>query len=171
MLNRYTYLAYRLSAIFTAGFAVLFSGAAVAAETTATASAAILSPATVNKIDDLNFGKIVAGDASSTVSMSAAGEFRCGAGLVCLDTHRVAKFNIVGPPGQLITIASDSNVTLASSTGARMPASLNLSANSMQLSAGSNLRNIFTVGGTLNVAANQAEGVYTGVFTVTVDYN
>jgi len=172
MLNRYTYFAYRLSAIATAGFAVLFSSAAVAKEATATASAAILSPATVNKIDDLNFGKIVASDAPSTVSMSAAGEFRCGAGLTCLDTHRVAKFNIVGAPGQLVTIASDSNVILSSVGGVgRMQAALNLSTSSMKLSVGSNLSNIFTVGGTLNVAANQAEGVYTGVFTVTVDYN
>jgi hypothetical protein len=104
--------------------------------------------------------------------MSAAGEFRCGAGLTCLDTHRVAKFNIVGAPGQLVTIASDSNVILSSVGGVgRMQAALNLSTSSMKLSVGSNLSNIFTVGGTLNVAANQAEGVYTGVFTVTVDYN
>ena len=171
MLNRYTHLAYRLSAILMAGFAVLFSGAAVAKETTATASAAILSPATVNKIDDLNFGKIVASNAASTVSMPAEGGFTCGAGLVCLDTHRVAKFNIVGAPGQLVTIASDSGVTLSSSNGVRMLAALNLSATSMKLSAVSTLDNTFTVGGTLNVAANQAEGIYSGVFTVTVDYN
>jgi hypothetical protein len=171
VLNRYIYPAYRLSAIFTAGFAVLFSNAAVAKTATATASAAILSPATVNKIDDLNFGKIVASDAASTVSLSAAGVFRCGAGLTCLDTNRVAKFNIVGAAGQLVSIASDSDVIMSSTTGARMLAALNLSTTSMTLTAGSTPGNIFTVGGTLTVAANQAEGIYTGVFTVTVDYN
>ena len=29
----------------------------------------------------------------------------------------------------------------------------------------------FTVGGTLNVGANQAEGAYVGTFNVTVNYN
>lgn len=148
-----------------------FAQPAFAGEATATASAAILSPATVNKVDDLAFGKVVAGPSAANVTISPTGAFRCGAGLTCLDTHNPARFTVIGAPGQMVSIDADDQVTLTAANGAKMVATLDLGARTMRLAQGSNLANVFAVGGTLAVGAYQAEGVYTGVFTVTVDYN
>lgn len=144
---------------------------AMAAQATGTASASILAPVTVTKIDDLNFGKIIAGSSASSVILGPSGQFRCGNGLTCLDTHSAARFNVAGTPGQTVSIQADDQITLSSPGGARMPVSLELSAKSMKLSAGGGSSNVVTVGGTLTVAAYQAEGTYTGTFSVTVDYN
>jgi Mat/Ecp fimbriae major subunit len=143
--------------------------AAIAAEATATASAAILQPVTVTKVADLDFGKIVAGPSASTVTLSSNGQFQCGAGLTCLDNHNIARFTVSGVPGQMVSIQSDSQITLSSSGGAKMPVVLDVSAKTLKLNNGQN--NTIGVGGTLSVAAYQAEGVYTGLFTITVNYN
>ena len=47
-----------------------------------------------------------------------------------------------------------------------MTASLTPSTGTITLAGGDS----FSVGGTLNVGANQADGAYSGTFTVTVDY-
>lgn len=50
-----------------------------------------------------------------------------------------------------------------------MPVALQTSTRTMRLGQGAS--NVLGVGGTLNVGANQAEGVYSGLFTITVNYN
>lgn len=145
------------------------SSAALAAEATGTASATILQPVTVTKTSDLDFGKIVAGPNASTVTLTSAGQFQCGTGLTCLDNHSIARFSVSGVPGQTVSVQSDSQIMLSSSGGAKMPVVLDLSTKTLKLNNGQN--NSIGVGGTLSVAAYQAEGVYTGLFTITVNYN
>jgi Mat/Ecp fimbriae major subunit len=140
--------------------------AAHAASATATAKAKILRQVTVTNTSDLQFGTIVTGAAPSTVIVDSAGARTCGSDLVCSGTTTAAGFSIGGTTGQVATISVPASVTLTSGANS-MTASLSASATTatMVANAGS-----FTVGGTLSVAANQADGDYSGTFNATVDY-
>jgi Mat/Ecp fimbriae major subunit len=149
----------------TVAAAAFAATSAQAATATADAKAQILRQITVTKTADLDFGTIVTGAAASTVVISPAGVRTCGVGLVCTNAVTAAGFGIVGTVGQVVTIASDPTVTLASGAN-NMSATLLTSAATRTLTG----TDAFTVGGTLAVGANQADGAYTGTFTVTVNY-
>lgn len=147
----------------------LSAGAAHAAPVTAsaTARANILQQITVTNTSDLDFGTIVSAVSASTVDVSAAGVRTCGAGLTCSGTVAAANFNLTGTNNSVVTVGGDNSVTLSNGS-TTMSASLVRSAATVTLSgagAGS-----FQVGGTLSLAANQADGAYTGTFNVTADY-
>jgi Mat/Ecp fimbriae major subunit len=137
--------------------------AAHAATATATARATILRQVTVTNTSDLQFGTIVSGASAANVGVDTAGARTCGAGLVCTGTTTAAGFNVTGTTGQVVTVSVPASVSLTSGSN-NMTATLS-SSNSTLTMAGS-----FTVGGSLGVAASQADGAYAGVFTVTVDY-
>jgi len=149
----------------TAAAAAFAATGAQAATATADAKAQILRQITVTKTADLDFGTIVTGAAASTVVISPTGARTCGAGLVCTNAVSAAGFGIVGTVGQVVTIASDPTVALTSGAN-NMSATLLTSAATRTLTG----TDAFTVGGTLAVGANQADGAYTGTFTVTVNY-
>ncbi len=148
--------------VIAASFAATGAQAATA---TATAKAQILRQITVAKTSDLDFGTIVTGAAASTVIVSPAGARTCGVGLVCTNAVTAAGFGIVGTTGSVVTLASDASVTLNSGANS-MTAALLTSAATRTLTGVDS----FTVGGTLAVGANQADGAYSGTFTVTVNY-
>ncbi len=148
--------------VFAAAFA---STGAQAATATATAKAQILKQITVTKTADLDFATIITGAAASSVIVSPAGVKTCGAGLVCTGTVAAAAFGIVGTTGSVVTLAADPSVTLNSGANS-MTATLLTSAATRTLTG----TDSFTVGGTLAVGASQADGAYTGTFTVTVNY-
>lgn len=146
--------------------AVALAGtAAYAATGTSGASATVLKQVTLIKTSDLNFGTIVNSTAASTVTISPLGTKTCGTGLVCTGTVTAAAFGISGTKNQVVTITVSGPVTLTSGTDS-MTATLLSSASSRTLTG----TDSFNVGGTLNVAANQPDGIYTGAFNVTVDY-
>lgn len=148
----------------------LSAGAANAAPVTAsaTARANILQQITVTNTSDLDFGTIVSGAAASTVIVSPQGVRTCGAGLTCTGTVTGANFNITGTNNAVVTVIGDNSVTLSNGTDT-MTASLYWDiAGTVTLSAtgtGSG-----KAGGTLSLAANQADGAYTGTFNLTVNY-
>lgn len=146
------------------GTLVLGATGAQAASTTATAKAKILQQVAVTNTSDLDFGTIVTGTAASTVAIGSTGTRTCGAGLTCSGSTAAAGFSVLGTIGQTVTI-STTNATLASGTN-NMSTALTPSQATMVLAA----TNAFTVGGTLNVGANQADGNYAGTFSVTVNY-
>lgn len=153
--------------VSTAVAALAFTATtAEAATATGTARAKILRPITVTAVDDLQFGTIITGASASTVDITPAGGFTCGAGLVCSGTNSAGSFNITGTTGQTVSIAVPASVTLNSGANS-MTASLTSSATSAVLVANAAS---FTVGGSLAVGANQADGDYTGTYTVTVNY-
>lgn len=162
-------------ALRASAFCALFvlaghSSLAIAAVATGKASATIMQPVTISKTADLDFGKIVAGPSASTVTLLSNGQFQCGTGLTCLDSHGIARFTLSGVPGQSVSIQTDSQIMLSSPSGAKMSVTLDPSVRSLRLASGTTA-NVIGVGGTLSVGAYQAEGVYTGLFTITVDYN
>jgi hypothetical protein len=130
----------------------------------------VLSALTLTNTRALEFGGIVAGAAAADVTIDATGARTCGTGISCSGTVSSASFNITNGTGtELVAINAPAQVTLQSggAGGPTMVADLAESTTSLQLTAGAGT---FTVGGTLHVGANQAQGDYTGTFNVTADY-
>lgn len=148
--------------------AAFASTGAQAATATATAKAEILQQITVTKNADLDYAVIVTGAAASTVQVSTAGVRTCGVGLTCTNTATAADFSVAGTTGKVVTISVPASVTLNSGANS-MSSTLVGSASTMTISATA-ANNKFQVGGTLSVGANQADGVYSNTFTVTVNY-
>lgn len=156
------------AAVAVATLAALSLGATAAngATANATARAKILRQITLANTSDLQFGTIVTGAAASTVAISSGGARTCGSGLVCSGATTAAGFTIGGTTGAVVTISVPASVSLVSGADT-MTASLAASATTTTLVANAGS---FSVGGTLTVGANQADGDYVGTFTATVDY-
>ena len=150
---------------------VVSANAAHAATASADAKANILEQVSVSSDgSDLDFATIVSAPTASTVTVSPAGaRTACAGGAVCSGTVSAAGFTFGGTTGQTVTIDADASVTLTNSNGDTMSASLVESASTQVISATA-ASNVFSVGGTLSIAANQADGAYSGSFDVDVDY-
>ena len=103
------------------------------------------------------------------VSMSQAGAVTCGGGtnLTCSGSPQPAKYHLVGTNNAIVTISSPGfNLTgpgtLAFSPNA--PATVNLGA------AGATTGMDFAIGGSITLASTTPDGVYSGTFNVTADY-
>src|SRR5262249_51036705 len=83
--------------------------AANTAQTNATVN--IVSPLTLDKHTDLNFGTVVGPFAGETVHVDMAGARTCG-GLTCSGTYGAATFTVSGTPNQAVTLTIPSSVTL-----------------------------------------------------------
>lgn len=152
----------------TVAAAAFASTGAQAATATAQAKAEILQQITVTKNADLDYAVIVTGATASTVQVSTAGVRTCGSGLTCTGTAAAADFTVAGTTGKVATISVPASVSLTSGANS-MSSTLVGSASTLTISATA-ANNKFQVGGTLSVGANQADGVYSGNFTVTVNY-
>lgn len=141
---------------------------AAPATATGTARARILKQVTITNTSDLDFGTIVPATAAGTVGVSTGGARTCGAGLTCTGTTSAANFNITGTVGTVVTVTAPASVTMTSGTNS-MTATLTRSAATVTLAGGA-VNGTVQVGGTLNVAATQADGTYSGTFNVTIDY-
>lgn len=145
---------------------------AVSPATQATASAKIFKPLTISFVQNLDFGTIVLSGAGSwsgqVVSMSQAGAVTCGSGNVtCSGSPQPAKYHLVGTNNAVVTISSPGfNLTgpgtLAFTPNA--PATVNLGA------TGATTGVDFAIGGSITLASTTADGVYSGTFAVTADY-
>ncbi len=153
-----------LAAAATMAFGASSANAATAS---ADATATILQQITVTKTADLAFGTIVVGATGGNVTVSnSGGAITCAAALACSGTNGAAAFDVVGTVGEAVTVTVDPTVSLTSGSNS-MTATLNPSySGTHTLVAADEL----VVGGTLAVAANQASGVYSGSFDVTVNY-
>jgi Domain of unknown function (DUF4402) len=172
----------------SSGFAVGVMLAALAAPATAAPASApaqskaiVLRPLSFFRVQDMNLGDIIPGTAGGTVRLLPNGT-RTSTGTVVLvgSTHQPARFAGLGTPNELISVTvSPASVSL---TGPGAPMLLTLieigstptailSATPTFFRIGSALGNYnFPVGATLAVGANQAEGVYSGTFTMTLNY-
>ena len=162
----------KLYSAMLAGSAVLATtfGAtsANAASATANATANIVQAITIAENTVLNFGTIVPTTSAANVSVDTASVRSCGAGLTCSGTAASGNFTATGTASQGVNISVGGATTL---TGAGAPMALSgltLSNATATLSAGGTTT--FTVGGTLTVGASQAAGVYSGTYTVNVNY-
>lgn len=152
----------------TAALAVgLGATSANAATTSANATAEIVQAITIVEDDVLNFGVIVPAGAASTVDITAGGTVTCGAGLTCSGSAVPGAFTATGSDGYDVDISVDASTSLTSGANSMTVNNLAPSAATATLTGGTTT---FTVGGTLNVGANQVAGVYSGNYNVSVDY-
>lgn len=153
----------------------LTAGTANAANASADAKAKVLRKLTITKQSDLDFGRIVPSDTTAgPVSVDAAGVKAC-VNHVCPDAFTRASFEVQGTKDTVVTVnvpvTALTLVTAAGPTGPTM--ALNLNSNSWTggtITLPTNGRQTIFLGGSLQVAANQAEGDYVKSFTVEVDY-
>jgi hypothetical protein len=159
--------------LFLMGIAAESVQAQNSATATANAAATIVTPITIVKTVDLNFGAIVPSNQAGTVivgndnSISGTG----GVTLISqLGTHSAAAFTVNGEAEALyyVTVPA-SNVTLTKTSSSET-----MTVSTFYHSATGTLdetgEEAFNVGATLTVAASQPAGLYEGTFDVTVSY-
>jgi hypothetical protein len=142
---------------------------------TATATATVVAPLSINKTGDLNFGSFSAA-AAGTVIIDNAATISATGGVVLINGgagSTVATFTIAGQSGLDITLGLPALPITLTSGGNTMDITAldsSIPAGTYTLAAASTT---LTVGGTLDVAAAQPAGVYTnaGSLIVTVNYN
>lgn len=144
---------------------------AVSPATQATATARIYKPLQISFVQNLDFGTLVLGSGTwsgQVISMDQAGALTgCGTNVTCTGTPVAAKYHLVGTNNAVVKITSlpfslTGPGTIAFTPNA--PASVNLGA------AGSTTGVDFSIGGAISLSSTTPDGVYTGVFAVTADY-
>jgi hypothetical protein len=156
------------------GLAVLVAAVAPAhaAGTAGPVEAVTISPLSLVKTDDLDFGTLIAGATAGTARINANTGVRTTTGGVTAagGTPRRAVFVGVGGSGLLIIVSISPAPILSNGSGGTMTSTLNVQGGTgIRLFPGTGVQT-FRVGGRLNVGANQQDGNYTGNFSLTVNY-
>jgi hypothetical protein len=150
------------------------AAASVGASTPATGKTLLLFPLSVEKVEDLDFGYLAVTSAGTAVINPDTNVMTTTGGVVALGGSRhaalfagssnrssvVVNIKIPNQPITLTRVGGTQTMTVSNFT---------LQGQSKRTIAAQSSFT-FRVGGTLNVAAGQAEGVYTGTFDVTVQY-
>ena len=150
------------------------AAAPVSATTNATAQARILRPLQLASTQNLNLGTIVlsgSGTYSATVAIDRNGAFDCdgsSGNVTCSGTPQRAVYNVRGTNNQVVTIASGA-VTLNGSNGGSLTLTPDHAATVTLPNSGAPGFD-FGVGGSITVSDTTVDGVYTGVFALTADY-
>lgn len=156
----------------------LLAGPAALAQSSATvasvgASATIYSAITLTNSQALNFGIIVPDTASQgTVTLDAtATATRTPTGAISAggSTYSAAKFTVTGHSGAQFNLTLPTSVTLSSGSNSMTLDTFTSSLSNPATLTGGSLD--FYVGAKLAVGQAQADGAYSGSFSVTVAYN
>lgn len=152
----------------------LAQAAPVPPDRNATGEVLILIPLTLTKIDDLSFGTIIPSGLSGTVMIDASTGARTVAGGVAgvaNDPGHRAYFGGGGSPDQLVVITMTQPAQLTSIAGDTIPVTaLTLEGSPIRVIDPTTRTFFFGVGGLIAVGADQPEGVYQAIFTVTANY-
>ena len=163
----------------TAGVALLMAGTlgltgpVWAGSVTAPVTARIVSMVNLVTLSGMQFGEISASSAPGTIVLEPGGARTStqGATLNSAVPGGPASFEIIGTPSSTYIVSLPISVRLTSSNGESMEVNqlTSLPSQTGQLDGGG--RQTLFVGGTLNINANQLYGSYSGVMSVTVEYN
>jgi hypothetical protein len=177
----------RLPRALACACAILCGAGASAATTAASAEAAIVTPLSLVNTADLDFGKIIQPTVAGTVVLTPAASASCTVtgGLIRTGTCQAAEFYGRGANNQIVRINNANSITVSNG-------SQNMTINAITMDPGTSLTYVsgningngavrwritdpdglfsFRVGGTLHVKKNQQIGVYTGTFSVDVQY-
>lgn len=168
------------------------AGPSVAQTATGTATAVIVEPLGLVKVEDLRFGRIAASNTAGTITVNAdTGACTASGGVRSAGGCGFGQFSGQGARRLTVRIQIPSSVSLAGPAGATMVADTitlgaspdlaflgsngNGNGNSLgtapryQINSNSGLFT-FRLGGRLNVAAGQKSGQYSGTFPITVQY-
>jgi len=168
----------KLNRIFVIACAMIgyVSGAFAQASATASASATIITPISISKTADLNFGNVaVSATVAGTAVITPAGVRSATLGVTLPATSgtvSAASFTVTGAAGYsyVITLPSSALTITNGSNTMTVTTFVSSPATNGTLTGGTQT---LTVGATLNVDAGQAAGLYTSEtpFSVTVNYN
>ena len=154
----------------------LLSTTTVFAQATASAnaSATIVTPISISKNTDMNFGNIATNGTVGTVVLSPASgrTFTGGVSLpATTGTVTAASFTVEGSGSYTYAITLPSSVVITS--GSDQMSVNNFTSTPSTTGTLSSGSQTITIGATLNLIASQAEGSYTSAtpFAVTVNYN
>lgn len=155
-------------ALLGAAAAALVSTGANAATQTATAEVDIIAAVQLIQDTGLDFGVVASSAAAGTVELPTGTNTRvCSAAVTCVGTAQRGQFTVSGATsGYLVGITVPASTTL-NSGGNSMALTL---APSLTSFTSTGVSQVFFVGGTLSVGANQAAGTYTGTYSVSADY-
>ena len=164
-----------IASIFVAGSTASFAQATA----TASASATIITPITISKTVDMNFGNVaVSATIAGTAILAPAGTRTTGgAGGVTLPatngTVAAASFTVSGQASYTYAITLPSTCTISDGASHNMTVNAFTSSPSATGTLSVSGSQTLTVGATLNVSAAQASGSYTNAsgVPVTVNYN
>ena len=166
-------LAWLAAGVLSIAAAAPAFAAPVGAATPAQSRAEIRTPAAVRLLNDLNFGYIGVTTAGTAVMNPNTDTITTTGGVVALGGNPYsAMFESVSPiKGIVIVRIPKQPITLVRVGGTETMMVSNWTID------GTDKRNVnskepfaFKIGGTLNVNANQVEGLYAGTFTVDVQY-
>lgn len=163
--------------VATAAAVALATAPATAAPVSATPDsdgrALVLIPLTLTKVQDLDFGTVVTSPAAGTVTIDPATGARTlvgGVTAVASDPGQRAIFAGAGTANQVVDLSLSSVPgDLDDGLGNLIPVSLVLELTQTTVDPTSKAFSV-GVGGTINVGADQPDGVYNGAFTVTANY-
>lgn len=141
------------------------------ASAAASASAKIYQPISIKKTSDLNFGAMIATPNSGKVVLDTAGVRTASGGAVLASAAGVAaaSFQVDGEPNVAYNLALPASISITSGGNSMTVDTFTSDAATTQLD--SKGTQAFNVGASLSVGANQAAGLYSGSFSVTVAYN
>ena len=133
------------------------------------------------RVQDLDFGNIIAGSAPGTVRLLPAGTRTATGGAVLVgNSQQPARFAGLGTVNRQVSISVSSNTIQLTGPGTAMTVSLFEIGSTPTVIltttplifriASANGQFNFPVGATLAVGANQAPGVYNGSFVITLNY-
>jgi hypothetical protein len=166
----------RLVSLSTAALALTAPAAlsrASAQATQTTADATIIYPVTVTKLDDMDFGYVSVTTAGTAVLEPNTGTFSTTGGVTPVGgSPHCALFVGASKDSAVVNIKvpnKPSTLTRVGATQTMTVSNFTLQGQSKRALAKASSFT-FRVGGTLNVAAAQVEGVYVGTFDVTVQY-
>lgn len=142
------------------------------ATATATARAEVLQQISAVNTAELDFGTISRGSVAGQVTIAPDGSGRSISGGVSGaggDPHP-AQFLASGSPNRTYTISHDSGATLTNVSGDTLTISALIIDGPTTRQFDTSGESVIGVGGVLAVAGNQAEGSYSGSFSLTVEY-
>lgn len=144
---------------------------------TASASATIVTPITITKTVDMNFGNAaVQASTGGTVVLAPASTRTATSGVTLpavTGTVAAASFDIAGQANYTYAITLPTSISINDGGTNTMTVNSFISSPSATGQLSATGTQTLTVGATLNVGAGQAAGTYTSgsPFTVTVNYN
>lgn len=146
---------------------------ALAADSSASGRAAVVTPLSIVNTRALDFGRLVPGAAAGTVVIAPATDIRTvtGGATAAGGTTQAAQFLTLGQSSFLLQITRGPLPVLSRvGGGATMNVTaLTLNGPALRFFPPNNVIDL-RVGGTLAVAANQLPGTYTGTFVINANY-
>jgi hypothetical protein len=171
------YRKFLFAGAIAAAWTVPAHAAPVSALPQATGRALILVPLELTKIDDLAFGTVVPSKTvSGTVTINAKTGLRTVTGGVAAfpgDIGNRAYFGGAGSPGRqvIVEVTEPEHLVSTTNTADKIPVlALTLDGSPLRTINATTRTFFFAIGGIIEIAADQPEGLYESTFEVTATY-